>query len=185
LGLVGMGAADRGRTSARFRLLNGSNARLYNLGFTDNREFTLIATDQGLVSEPARLSRFALGPGERAEIVVQFQPGERVRMNTTTGAEGIDQGDFSILEVRVGDDAESGSATPSLLPGAAPIATPTATVRRFKLHGHDEINRREMDMSRIDEVVPAGAREIWEVENTVYSHNFHIHGCEFTVLSRR
>ena len=57
-------------------------------------------------------------------------------------------------------------------------------MRQFTLQGHDEINGLEMDMSRIDEVVPAGAREIWEVENTVYSHNFHIHGCEFTILER-
>jgi FtsP/CotA-like multicopper oxidase with cupredoxin domain len=38
-------------------------------------------------------------------------------------------------------------------------------------------------MSRIDEVVPAGALEIWEIVNTVYAHNFHIHEVAFRVLS--
>ncbi|MPV51246.1 multicopper oxidase domain-containing protein [Pseudactinotalea sp. HY160] len=173
------------RTIVRFRLLNGSNARLYNVGFADDREFTLIATGQGLMSKPARLSRFALGPAERAEIVVAFEPGERVRMTTTSGSERIDQGDLSIMEIRVGDDAQPGTPPPAELPGPAPLVPSAgARVRTFKLQGHDSINGEEMDMSRIDEVVPAGALEIWEVENTVYSHNFHIHGCDFTVLDR-
>lgn len=39
-----------------------------------------------------------------------------------------------------------------------------------------------MDMSRIDEVVPAGATEVWAVDNIVFSHNFHIHDAAFTIL---
>lgn len=176
---------DATRTTVRFRLLNGSNARLYHLGFADDREFTLIAGDQGLVPEPVRLSRFALGPAERAEIIVQFQPGETVRMNTTAGSARIDQGDFTIMEIRAQGDAVPGVAPPTSLGGAGPLAASAdATIRHFKLQGHDAINGQEMDMSRIDEVVPAGALEVWEVENTVYAHNFHIHGCEFTILDR-
>lgn len=63
------------------------------------------------------------------------------------------------------------------------MAPPNAKVRRFRLNGHDAINGKEMDMSRIDEVVPAGAIEIWEIENTVYAHNFHIHEVAFQVLA--
>jgi blue copper oxidase len=62
----------------RFRLLNASNARIYNLGFSDDREFDLIATDGGLLETPQRLTRIQLSPGERAENVSAFEPGERV-----------------------------------------------------------------------------------------------------------
>ena len=62
------------------------------------------------------------------------------------------------------------------------MTTLGARVRRFRLDGHDTINGRRMDLSRIDEVVPAGAREIWEVENCDHAHNFHIHGVSFRVL---
>lgn len=181
-----MGAyLDLTRTTVRFRILNGSNARLYNLGFVDDRKFTLIAGDQGLLPEPVRLSRFALGPAERAEIVVTFQPGERARLTTTTGTERIDQGNLSILDVRTASDAIPSGEPSTTLGGSAPLTAPAnASLRKFTLQGHDAINGQEMDMSRIDEVVPAGALEIWEIENTVYSHNFHIHGCEFTVLER-
>jgi suppressor of ftsI len=41
----------------RFRLLNGSGARIYNVGFTDERAFDLIATDAGLLEQPHRLRR--------------------------------------------------------------------------------------------------------------------------------
>jgi bilirubin oxidase len=37
-------------------------------------------------------------------------------------------------------------------------------------------------LPRIDEVVPAGAREIWEINNLVYAHSFHIHEVAFRVL---
>ncbi|MEV6907331.1 multicopper oxidase domain-containing protein [Amycolatopsis sp. NPDC051071] len=34
----------------------------------------------------------------------------------------------------------------------------------------------------MDEVVPAGAREIWEIHNETYAHNFHLHEVAFRVL---
>ena len=37
-------------------------------------------------------------------------------------------------------------------------------------------------MTRIDEVVPAGAVEIWEIDNTTYAHNFRIHEVSFRTL---
>jgi suppressor of ftsI len=56
-----------------------------------------------------------------------------------------------------------------------------ARVRRFSLSG-SEINDRDMDLTRIDEVVPAGAREIWELVNTTFAHNFHIHEVAFRIF---
>ncbi|WP_198020047.1 multicopper oxidase family protein [Nocardioides sp. J54] len=181
-----MGAyVEVSRTVVRFRVLNASNARLYNLGFADDREFTVVAGDQGLLPQAVRLSRLRLGPAERAELVVELEPGEVVRMTTKAGSATIDQGDFDLLEVRVAADARPGAAVPTALGGAAPVVPPAgATVRRFALNGHSAINGKEMDMTRIDEVVPAGAVEVWEVENTYEVHNFHVHGCAFTVIDR-
>jgi blue copper oxidase len=41
----------------RFRLLNASNARVYNVGCDDDREFELIGTDGGLLEAPEALMR--------------------------------------------------------------------------------------------------------------------------------
>ena len=67
-----------GDERVRFRLLNGSDARIYNIGFADNRTFDLVGTDEGLLSHPVALSRIQLAPGERAEIVATFHAGEHV-----------------------------------------------------------------------------------------------------------
>ena len=62
----------------RFRLLNGSNARIYYIGFDDNREFHQIATDGGFLETPLQTNRVILAPGERAEILVDFSDGAEV-----------------------------------------------------------------------------------------------------------
>ncbi len=61
----------------RLRLLNGSNARVYEMTFFDKTTntrlpFWQIATDQGYLDAPAMITMLRLAPGERAEIVVDF-----------------------------------------------------------------------------------------------------------------
>ncbi len=50
----------------RFRILNGSNSTVYDLGFDDGRRFKQIATDNAFLESPVSLSRVLLSPGERA-----------------------------------------------------------------------------------------------------------------------
>jgi suppressor of ftsI len=178
------------RALIRFRVLNGSNARFYNLGFADDRPFHLIATDNGLLpGAPVELQRVLLGPGERAEIVVSFEPGESVVMRTFKAELGASAraigGDdtFDLVEIRAASHLESAAALPASLGGTpAPSAPTDAMERTFRLEGHTRINDREMDMARIDEVIPAGAREIWDVSSNGLPHTFHIHGATFHVL---
>ncbi len=56
----------------RLRLLNGSSMRVFNVGLGGNQTFYQIASDGGLLSSPLALTRLPLGPGERAEILVDF-----------------------------------------------------------------------------------------------------------------
>ena len=60
----------------RLRLLNASGGEFYELGFDDGRPFQVIGTDGGLLPSPVTLDRLALSPGERADVVVTFAPGE-------------------------------------------------------------------------------------------------------------
>ncbi len=61
---------DAATQKLRLRILNGSNSRFFNLGFDDERAFHQIATDGSLLAKPFETTRVSLGPGERAEIVV-------------------------------------------------------------------------------------------------------------------
>ena len=51
----------------RLRLLNGSNARIYKLAWSNGAPLTVIGTDGGLLSEPATFPYVMLSPGERTE----------------------------------------------------------------------------------------------------------------------
>lgn len=64
------------RSVVRLRLINGSNARIYNLVFADRRAMRLIGTDSGLLPKPISLERLRLAPGERAEVLVDFSSGK-------------------------------------------------------------------------------------------------------------
>lgn len=57
----------------RIRLLNGSNARVYKLAWSDGVPVTLIATDGGLLERPLTKPYLVLAPGERAEIIADFR----------------------------------------------------------------------------------------------------------------
>jgi spore coat protein A, manganese oxidase len=65
---------DRG--TYRFRVYNGSNARFYNLKIVDPLGdalvFFQIGSDGGLLNAPVKLNKLLLGPGERADLVVDF-----------------------------------------------------------------------------------------------------------------
>ncbi|QEC66920.1 T9SS type A sorting domain-containing protein [Panacibacter ginsenosidivorans] len=56
----------------RFRLLNAAPDRAYNIGFSDNRSFSVIGGDAGLLNSPVALTRYIMSPGERIEILLDF-----------------------------------------------------------------------------------------------------------------
>lgn len=60
----------------RLRLLNGANARFFDLQFSDSREFHVIASDGGYLQAPVPLTRLLIAPGERYELLVDFSSGE-------------------------------------------------------------------------------------------------------------
>ena len=68
----------------RFRLLNGSNARIYRLAFVKNNvqlEFAVIGTDGGLLDQAQNVAEAFLAPGERLDVLFdagQMRVGEDV-----------------------------------------------------------------------------------------------------------
>jgi blue copper oxidase len=56
----------------RFRCLNGSADRTYNLGLSTNANFYVIASDGGLLSQPVSTNRVRISPGERYELLIDL-----------------------------------------------------------------------------------------------------------------
>ena len=169
----------------RFRILNGSNASVYNLGFENGKSFKQIATDNSFLESPVSLSRVTLSPGERAEIVVDL---------SGNYGDSLTFKDFNsgkkFLELKVNKEATTTTNTPNNLITLKHLNPSDAIkTRTFKLDMGGRmkltINGKSMNMSRIDEVVPLNQVEIWEVENTMQmNHNFHIHATHFEIIER-
>ncbi|MCI2810690.1 multicopper oxidase family protein [Eoetvoesiella caeni] len=70
------------RGLVRLRLVNGSNAREYDLAFADDRPFHWIASEGGLLDKPVELRTLRLAPGERAEILADFSDGRPATLET-------------------------------------------------------------------------------------------------------
>jgi FtsP/CotA-like multicopper oxidase with cupredoxin domain len=176
----------------RLRLLNASTARVYDYGFADGRTFQLVGTDGGLLEAPADLDRVQLSPGERAEVVVAVEPGERVVLRSFAPDLGLgplerfEGGDdtFDVLQLRAAPALDPSPPVPAEL-GDPPDFGPEDVVaeRSFHLNGTSQINGRSMDPERIDTVVRAGSVERWDVRGDGTVHSFHLHDVRFRVLS--
>lgn len=68
-------------TLYRFRIVNGSSARFYNLKLSSKQPIIQIGTDQGFLNAPVYLSNLLISPGERADVLIDFSkslPGDKI-----------------------------------------------------------------------------------------------------------
>lgn len=56
----------------RFRILNGSNSRIYQLALSHGDPLIQIGTDGGLLQRPKYLTSIAIAPSERLDLIVDF-----------------------------------------------------------------------------------------------------------------
>ena len=197
----------------RLRLLNGANASIYNLGFSDRREFVQIASDGGFLNKPVPMSELLLAPGERAEIIVDFIAGERAVLKsidapTLRGARrgmggGMMMGEqnprFDLIEFRAESVLTASRPVPKKLRTLPEVSETIAVrtrefllempgmgpMRMMGLGGGFTINGNTMKMDRIDEIVQMGDTEIWEITNDgPMIHPFHIHNTQFRIIDR-
>ena len=186
----------------RLRVLNGSNAQLFNLALSDGASFKLIGTDGGLLTAPATLTSMLLGPGERADILVDFSSypvGTEVYLENKLFTAGVIQGKsaFNIAKFKVDTKVTDNFVLADKLSDITPIPESSASkTRRFvisdnpdyenTLFGQHLINGVLYDKNVINETVNAGATEIWEFDASGDDdiHPFHIHGVQFQILDR-
>lgn len=188
----------------RLRIVNGSTARVFNLGLSGGIPFFIIGADGGLLPTPVKVSVCMLGPGERLDILVDltsFDIGQEFYLVSNRFSEFNVQGrqSFRMMKFLVNHSPEMNFSLPATLSHIAPI-DPGSTIatRRFDISamngggaGHDggnrhTINGRPFEMDRVDEVVRSGSTEIWEFDNQKGDeiHPMHIHGVQFQVLNR-
>ncbi|MBS4027553.1 MAG: multicopper oxidase domain-containing protein [Ignavibacteriales bacterium] len=198
----------------RLRMLDAAVQRSYNLGFSDNRTFYVIATDGGLVNTPIAVTRFLISVGERVEILVNFTgqqgqsldlkafnselaqgiPGAEPANAPGPAANALGRRDFNILHFTIGAQTGNPVTTiPSLLTTNVFLNEDSADVIRTLVISDTMIdgriqhtfNRKFFDHSRIDYTVLKNDMEIWQITNlSNIAHPFHIHDVQFNLLSR-
>ena len=188
----------------RFRLLNGSNARIYHFALSTGAKFQLIGTDGGLLDVPQEISTVLLAPGERADVLVNFgglAVGTELYLqsNAFDGTESQGKQSFKILKFKVALQETDNFTRPATLmpvekiPESQSVATRTFDIGHKMQHGGGmssmvmhTINGKTFDANRRDEMVKAGTVEIWEFDNTngMETHPMHLHAGSFQVLSR-
>lgn len=197
----------------RLRILNAEIERGYDIGFSDDRTFHLIATDGGLVDKPVPLKRLKLMVGERVELLVDLSKdklGSSVELmsynaNQDFGFPGGEPGrgrpnggylnalDFRLLHIDIAaPTAQRITRLPDTLvknhfPSESEVAAKWETsISRF---GPPEkefaFDRKYFDMNFINHVVKLGSVEAWTVRNDrTFGHSFHVHDVQFKIVSR-
>ena len=175
----------------RLRLLNGANARIYKLAWSNGAPLTVIGADGGLLSEPAAFPYVMLSPGERIELWADFSPesvGSQVKL-VSLAYEGVEAGTmammhepalpngapFDVMTFAVTEKVASSDALPAqFLPIetlSAAMANNAAAPRPFIFAMDDAMNWTingrvyEMDVVADDEIVRFGDTEVWEFIN--------------------
>jgi FtsP/CotA-like multicopper oxidase with cupredoxin domain len=171
----------------------------------------LIASDGGLLDRAHSIRSLKLAPGERAQVVLDLSEGRPLRLIANSPENGMgmmgggmmgggmmgrrNDAGSSEQTSKILDIRPAGSASALPLPAQLASLTPpdpslAIRTRRFVLDmgmmgGGMSINGATMDMNVINERVPVGQWEIWEIANaSMMAHPFHIHNVQFQVLDR-
>lgn len=153
------GSLDLPSQVVRLRVLNGSSQRVMEFGFSDNRSFSLIGTDGGLLSAPLSMTRYRIAPGQRADILLDLatsmgqnfqlmsygselpsgiygaaQPGMGAGQTSSLPdytSNPLNGSDFQLLDITVGSQAGTPVLSiPSSLATVTPLLETSATITR-------------------------------------------------------
>jgi spore coat protein A, manganese oxidase len=189
----------------RFRMLNASISRSYDLALDSGEPLTVIATDGGLMPHPQPVSNFRIGMAERYEVVIDFakyKPGQRVVLKNLRPPNNLDYDTTQVVCAFEVGSAISSSANNEIPQDLNPNmrtmglteadAVRTRTFEFKRQSGHWTINGKTWeDVVNSDyEYVAANPGfedvEIWELQNPHggWFHPVHIHLVDFKVLDR-
>ena len=167
----------------RLRLLNGSQARIYQLS-VEGSDMTKIASDGGYLASPVVIEQLVLAPGDRAEIIVNVGVESAALVDSTFGR---------VLELRPNGSATGTGMLPDKLATIERISESEITVDRsfhmgdarnfWEFDASWAINGVQFDMSRIDVKVQLGDTERWTLFSDDGEHVFHPHQIQFQILA--
>jgi spore coat protein A, manganese oxidase len=185
-------------TKHRFRILNASNARRYELALDpepgEGSPFVQVGSDGGLLGAPVAHRTIPIAPAERFDVVIDFSKYE-VGTKVTLKNRPSDGATADIMRFRIVRNEKEESAVPERLSDISEFealeetaAMPTRRFRFTQSASEDgtmwTINGKPFDPERIDARPALGSAEVWEFVTDVH-HPVHLHLAHFKVLSRQ
>lgn len=195
----------------RFRILNASDSRFYNLFLSSGQPFIQIASDDGLLTSPVVLSDVLIAPGERREVILDFSNpalwGQTIvvrniaKMPYPRGSTVNPNTTGKIMAFRVNKPLNKAYPL-TTLPAAlrSPVARLTTKLSPRKLilfESTDEFGRLKpmlgtfesgvLDYNRpVTEKLALNSTETWEIYNeTVDAHPIHLHQVSMQLVNRQ
>jgi len=179
----------------RFRVLNGSNHRIFTLALSDQHTFHVIGSDGGLLSSPVEVSELSLGPGERIDLVFDFEgyaPDSEVLLQDTSEAGQADPSDPAASRIMKfivsGAPGWTAPLPLSLNPVERIPERQASRTRTFELRFDQKLQEfrfGDFGWEDVTEFPVLGATEIWQFANeTSETHPIHMHLIQFQVLDR-
>ena len=133
---------SEGTTSFRLRILNGSNARIYDLALTHALPLTLIGTDCGLLDQSHSIDSLTLAPGERADVLINFS---QQKINTVVDLIDKNNNDQRLLQFLIEKKLDDDFTLPKKLSTLEKIAPETAIkTRKFQLSSRGMIGMKSI-----------------------------------------
>lgn len=172
----------------RFRILNASNSRSYELALSNGQAFTQIGTESGLLPAPVRRTRITIAPAERVDVVIDFagRLNQKIVLQNLAATGSLSQ----LMQFRVTRDLTETSSIPSRLRALPMLDTTSAASRTFvfgrtRFGGIWTINGQPFDPARIDVQPKLDTTETWTfVNKSGANHVIHIHDVDQQLVSR-
>jgi spore coat protein A, manganese oxidase len=185
-------------TRYRFRILNASNARRYELALDpeprEGASFVQVGSDGGLLGAPISHRTIPIAQAERFEVVIDFS-GYPVGTTVTLANRLGDGRTAEVMQFRVVRKEKEESTVPERLSDTSEFDALDETIaevqRRFRFTPGGQrngmplwtINGKPFDPARMDARPRLGSTEIWEL-TAGPAHPVHLHLVHFKVLSR-
>ncbi|MFN2427222.1 MAG: multicopper oxidase domain-containing protein [Candidatus Binatia bacterium] len=188
------------RGKYRFRILNGSTSRTYDLALSNAASFTQVGTDGGLLAAPVSVAGVLIAPGERADVVVDFAgyaAGTEILLTNSAGAP-YPAGEPAhavpnVMKFVVLGSTGHTAAVPNPLRALEPLDENASVIERdFELQKGDDacsgtawlVNGLRWD--DITEYPELGTIEVWRfINHSGVMHPMHMHLVMFQVLDRQ
>lgn len=173
----------------RFRLLNGSNARIYRIAFVKENtplDFTVIGTDGGLIERPETVTEAFLAPGERLDVLFdagQVPPGMDIFLKSLAfdpmENEGSAGGMGSMVGM-AGMDHSMGQPTAVLDSSRLPLGLGFNLMKLSVIAGERVVAKPPETLSKISPIRTEGATER-KMELSMGMMRFLINGRSFNM----